>query len=156
MTSNGANGPTGRVLVAEDDKSVRDSLVRALTFEGYDVVTAEDGAEALMAVLDSQPDVIVLDVLMPHVDGLTACRRLRERGDRTPVLMLTARHEVSDRVAGLDAGADDYLVGPFVDELLAPSCALRRTSMSGQRRGAVGGDLSPDPARCQVRRRLDA
>src|SRR5277367_5756955 len=95
---------SGRVLVAEDDKSVRDSLVRALTFEGYEVSTAEDGAEALMAVLDTQPDVII-----PHVDGLTACRKLRERGDRTPVLMLTARHEVSDRVAGLDAGADDYL-----------------------------------------------
>ena len=131
------------MLVAEDDKSVRDSLVRALTFEGYDVVTADDGAEALMAVLDSQPDVIVLDVLMPHVDGLTACRRLRERGDRTPVLMLTARHEVSDRVAGLDAGADDYLVKPFaLDELLARLRALlRRTSMSGDDEVLRVGDL---------------
>ncbi len=130
---------SGRVLVAEDDKSVRDSLVRALTFEGYDVTTAADGAEALMAVLETQPDVILLDVLMPHVDGLTACRKLRERGDRTPVLMLTARHEVSDRVAGLDAGADDYLVKPFaLDELLARLRALlRRTSMSGRRRGAA-------------------
>jgi two-component system response regulator MprA len=152
MASNAAGGPTGRVLVAEDDKSVRDSLVRALTFEGYDVVTAEDGAEALMAVLDSQPDVILLDVLMPHVDGLTACRRLRERGDRTPVLMLTARHEVSDRVAGLDAGADDYLVKPFaLDELLARLRALlRRTSMSGDDEVLRVSDLSLDPARRQV------
>ncbi len=145
---------SGRVLVAEDDKSVRDSLVRALTFEGYEVTTAADGAEALMAVLDTQPDVIVLDVLMPHVDGLTACRRLRERGDRTPVLMLTARHEVSDRVAGLDAGADDYLVKPFaLDELLARLRALlRRTSMSGDDEVLRVADLSLDPARRQVRR----
>ena len=127
FSPSGKHGPAGRVLVAEDDKSVRDSLVRALTFEGYDVVTAGDGAEALMAVVESQPDVIVLDVLMPHVDGLTACRRLRERGDRTPVLMLTARHEVSDRVAGLDAGADDYLVKPFaLEELVARVRALQR------------------------------
>ena len=138
---------SGRVLVAEDDKSVRDSLVRALTFEGYDVTTAADGAEALMAVLETQPDVILLDVLMPHVDGLTACRKLRERGDRTPVLMLTARHEVSDRVAGLDAGADDYLVKPFaLDELLARLRALlRRTSMSGDDEVLRVGDLSLDP-----------
>jgi two-component system response regulator MprA len=144
---------SGRVLVAEDDKSVRDSLVRALTFEGYDVSTAEDGAEALMAVLDTQPDVIVLDVLMPHVDGLTACRKLRERGDRTPVLMLTARHEVSDRVAGLDAGADDYLVKPFaLDELLARLRALlRRTNITeGGEEVLRVGDLSLDPARRQV------
>ena len=159
MTSSGramhgasSDGASGRVLVAEDDKSVRESLVRALTFEGYDVVTAEDGSEALMAVLDTQPDVILLDVLMPHVDGLTACRRLRERGDRTPVLMLTARHEVSDRVAGLDAGADDYLVKPFaLDELLARLRALlRRTSMSGDDEILRVGDLTLDPARRQV------
>ena len=99
--------------------------------------------------------MIVLDVLMPHVDGLTACRKLRERGDRTPVLMLTARHEVSDRVAGLDAGADDYLVKPFaLDELLARLRALlRRTSMSGDTDEVLRvGDLSLDPARRQVRR----
>jgi two-component system response regulator MprA len=145
---------SGRVLVAEDDKSVRDSLVRALTFEGYEVVTAEDGAEALMAVLESEPDVILLDVLMPHVDGLTTCRRLRERGDRTPVLMLTARHEVSDRVAGLDAGADDYLVKPFaLDELLARLRALlRRTSLSDDGEVLRVGDLTLDPARRQVQR----
>src|SRR6476469_8056726 len=143
---------SGRVLVAEDDKSVRDSLVRALTFEGYDVTTAADGAEALMAVLETQPDVILLDVLMPHVDGLTACRKLRERGDRTPVLMLTARHEVSDRVAGLDAGADDYLVKPFaLDELLARLLALmRRTSVTGGEQVLTYGDLSLDPQRRQA------
>src|SRR5215218_7474560 len=144
---------SGRVLVAEDDKSVRDSLVRALTFEGYEVSTAEDGAEALMAVVETQPDAILLDVLMPHVDGLTACRKLRERGDRTPVLMLTARHEVSDRVAGLDAGADDYLVKPFaLDELLARLRALlRRTNMSeGSEEVLRVGDLSLDPARRQA------
>ena len=149
FSPSGKHGPAGRVLVAEDDKSVRDSLVRALTFEGYDVVTAGDGAEALMAVVESQPDVIVLDVLMPHVDGLTACRRLRERGDRTPVLMLTARHEVSDRVAGLDAGADDYLVKPFaLDELLARLRALlRRTSVTGEHGVLRSADLSLDPER---------
>jgi len=136
---------SGRVLVAEDDKAVRDSLVRALTFEGYEVSTAGDGAEALMAVLETQPDVIVLDVLMPHVDGLTACRKLRERGDRTPVLMLTARHEVSDRVAGLDAGADDYLVKPFsFSELLARIRALLRRPALQTGNRLVTGDLAMD------------
>jgi two-component system response regulator MprA len=143
---------SGRVLVAEDDRSVRDSLVRALTFEGYDVHIAADGAETLTAVLDTQPDVIVLDVLMPNVDGLTACRMLRQRGDRTPVLMLTARHEVSDRVAGLDAGADDYLVKPFaLDELLARLRALlRRTGVSGDDDVLRVDDLVLDPPRRQA------
>jgi two-component system, OmpR family, response regulator MprA len=146
------NVASGRVLVAEDDRSVRDSLVRALTFEGYEVFTAADGAEALTAVLDTQPDVIVLDVLMPNVDGLTACRVLRQRGDRTPVLMLTARHEVSDRVAGLDAGADDYLVKPFaLDELLARlRSLLRRTGVSGDEAVLRVGDLVLDPPRRQA------
>jgi two-component system, OmpR family, response regulator MprA len=143
---------SGRVLVAEDDRSVRDSLVRALTFEGYEVFTAADGAEALAAVNDTQPDVVVLDVLMPNVDGLTACRLLRQRGDRTPVLMLTARHEVSDRVAGLDAGADDYLVKPFaLDELLARLRALlRRTGVTGDEEVLRVGDLVLDPPRRQA------
>jgi two-component system response regulator MprA len=118
---------TARVLVAEDDRSVREAVERALTFEGYDVVTARDGAEALTTVLNDGPDVIVLDVMMPHVDGLEACRRIRARGDRTPILMLTALESVSDRVAGLDAGADDYLVKPFaLEELLARIRALLR------------------------------
>ncbi len=152
MASSSAPAATGRVLVAEDDRSVRDSLVRALTFEGYEVHTAADGVEALLAVVDTQPDVIVLDVLMPNLDGLSACRKLRERGDRTPVLMLTARHEVTDRVAGLDAGADDYLVKPFaLDELLARLRALlRRTGMSGDVEVLQVGDLVLDPARRQA------
>ena len=156
MANHGTPPAHGRVLVAEDDRSVRDSLVRALTFEGYEVHTATDGAEALLATVETDPDVIVLDVLMPNVDGLTACRKLRERGDRTPVLMLTARHEVSDRVAGLDAGADDYLVKPFaLDELLARLRALlRRGSVSGDEDGDVlrVGDLTLDPARRPVHR----
>jgi len=125
---------TGTILIAEDDRSVRESLERALRFEGYTPITAVDGAEALEVLTNQMPDAIVLDVMMPNIDGLTVCRRLRERGDRVPVLMLTARHEISDRVAGLDAGADDYLVKPFVlDELLARLRALlRRTSVTGR------------------------
>ena len=90
----------GHVLVVEDDRSVRDAVERALSFEGYDVTTARDGAEALAMVMNDPPDAIVLDVMMPHVDGLETCRRIRARGDDTPILILTARHEVSDRVGG--------------------------------------------------------
>lgn len=115
------------VLIAEDDEGVRTALSRALKFEGYDVVLAFDGAEALEAVSTAEPDVIVLDVMMPHIDGLTACRRMRSKGIETPILMLTARQEVSDRVAGLDAGADDYLPKPYaLEELLARLRALLR------------------------------
>jgi len=115
------------ILVAEDDRQVREALERILTFEGYSVVSVGDGAAALEAVDEHDPDVVVLDIMMPVVDGLTACRRLRARGDRRPVLMLTARDEVSDRVAGLDAGADDYLPKPFaLEELLARLRALLR------------------------------
>ncbi|MDH3307674.1 MAG: response regulator transcription factor [Acidimicrobiia bacterium] len=118
---------TMRVLIAEDDKGVRTSLQRALTFEGYEVTTAVDGAEALEGVKTTEPDVIVLDVMMPHIDGLTVCRRLRDKGVTTPILMLTARQEISDRVAGLDAGADDYLPKPYaLEELLARLRALLR------------------------------
>ena len=121
------------ILVAEDDRQVREALERILKFEGYGVVTVNDGAAALEAIDTHTPDVIVLDVMMPLVDGLDVCRRLRARGDRTPVLMLTARDEVRDRVAGLDAGADDYLPKPFaLDELLARLRALlRRTEVTG-------------------------
>jgi len=138
-----------RLLIVEDDEHVRDAVARALRYEGYDVHTAVDGNEALVRVLDVAPDAIVLDVLMPGTDGLTVCRRLRERGDHTPILMLTARHEVTDRVAGLDAGADDYLVKPFaLDELLARLRALlRRTSISGEEHVLRVGDLSLDPQR---------
>src|SRR3954465_16066581 len=124
---------TGKLLVVEDDERVRDAVARALRFEGYDVHTAVDGNDALLLVGPLAPDAIVLDVLMPGTDGLEVCRQLRGRGDATPVLMLPARHEVSDRVAGLDAGADDYLVKPFaLDELLARLRALLRRSGSAE------------------------
>jgi two-component system response regulator MprA len=149
-----ATSTLGRVLVAEDDQRVRDSLARALVYEGYDVATAVDGADALVSIADAAPDVLVLDVQMPNVDGLTTCRRLRQAGDRTPVLMLTARHEVSDRVAGLDAGADDYLVKPFaLDELLARLRALlRRSSVSGEADVLRVADLVLDPLRRRAHR----
>jgi two-component system response regulator MprA len=116
-----------RVLVAEDDRAVRESLVRALTLDGYAVRGVADGAAALDAVEADPPDAIVLDVMMPVLDGLSVCRRLRARRDRTPILILTARSEVPDRVSGLDAGADDYLSKPFaLDELLARLRALLR------------------------------
>ncbi|MER7755893.1 response regulator transcription factor [Kitasatospora sp. NPDC097643] len=118
---------THTVLIAEDDRAIRDSLSRALQLEGYRVSTAVDGAQTLAALAEQRPDLLVLDVMMPAPDGLEICRRLRAAGDRTPVLMLTARVEVPDRIAGLDAGADDYLVKPFdVDELFARLRALLR------------------------------
>jgi two-component system response regulator MprA len=118
-----------RVLVVDDEPPVRDALERALSLEGYRVDLAGDGAEALKKVATEEPDVIVLDVLMPGVDGLETCRRLRAEGHGLPVLMLTARDAVSDRVDGLDAGADDYLVKPFaLEELLARLRALMRRS----------------------------
>jgi len=117
------------ILVVEDDPSVRTALQRALTYEGYDVSTAIDGAEALEAMMGRPPDAVVLDVMMPYVDGLEACRRIRARGDDTPILILTALGEVADRVDGLDAGADDYMVKPFaLEELLARLRALLRRS----------------------------
>ena len=118
-----------RVLVVDDEPPVRDALERALSLEGYEVDLAEDGGQALKKVAIEEPDVIVLDVLMPGVDGLETCRRLRAEGHGLPVLMLTARDAVSDRVDGLDAGADDYLVKPFaLEELLARLRALMRRS----------------------------
>ena len=122
--------PSTRILIAEDDRAVREALDRALRLEGYETSLAADGSEALGAIDRAGPvDVIVLDILMPYVNGLDVCRALRSRGDRTPILMLTARHEVGDRVAGLDAGADDYLTKPFaLDELLARIRALLRRS----------------------------
>jgi two-component system response regulator MprA len=134
------------VLVVEDDLGVRESLQAALGFDGYHVEAVDDGDAALSRVTVVEPDLVVLDVMMPRVDGLTVCRLLRQRGFRTPILMLTARHEVSDRVAGLDAGADDYLVKPFaLDELLARVRALlRRTSDTDTEVRRVG-DLVLDP-----------
>ncbi|GAA2338126.1 response regulator transcription factor [Dactylosporangium salmoneum] len=119
-----------RILVVDDDAAVRDSLARTLRFEGYQVETAADGRQALDAVRADPPDAVVLDVSMPVLDGLTACRELRAGGLLVPVLMLTARDSVGDRVAGLDAGADDYLVKPFaLQELLARLRALLRRSL---------------------------
>lgn len=118
---------SGRILVADDDRAIREALARALALEGYDVVQAPDGAQALKLVGSSQPDAAILDVMMPNVDGLTVCRVLRAERNRLPILMLTARTETPDRVAGLDAGADDYLPKPFdLDELLARVRALLR------------------------------
>jgi two-component system response regulator MprA len=118
---------SGRILLADDDRAIRDALARALVLQGYDVVQAADGAIALSLVESSQPDAAILDVMMPNVDGLTVCRVLRSERNRLPILMLTARTETPDRVAGLDAGADDYLAKPFeLDELLARLRALLR------------------------------
>ncbi|MER7394624.1 response regulator transcription factor [Streptomyces sp. NPDC000151] len=118
---------TNTVLLAEDDRAIRTSLERALTLEGYRVLVVPDGVGALAAVHRDRPDMIVLDVMMPGIDGLAVCRVLRAEGDRTPVLMLTARVETADRVAGLDAGADDYVAKPFeIEELFARLRALLR------------------------------
>jgi two-component system response regulator MprA len=132
-----------RILIAEDDRAVRESLVRALQLEGYTVSSANNGAEALEAVRQGDPDVLLLDVSMPMVDGLTVCRVLRSEHNQVPVLMLTARTEPSDRVAGLDAGADDYLAKPYdLDELLARVRALlRRSSYVVEGAAELDGDL---------------
>jgi two-component system, OmpR family, response regulator MprA len=121
-----------RILYAEDDRAIRDSVVRALELEGYDVRAVGDGAQLMELVAEFDPQVIVVDVMMPYMDGLTACRRLRASGNHTPVLMLTARTETTDRISGLDAGADAYLAKPFdVEEFLAYIRALvRRVTVS--------------------------
>ncbi|MEU0200223.1 MULTISPECIES: response regulator transcription factor [unclassified Streptomyces] len=121
------------VLLAEDDRAIRNALERALTLEGYQVMAVADGVEALAQAHRNRPDVLVLDVMMPGIDGLQVCRVLRAEGDRTPILMLTALVETADRIAGLDAGADDYVVKPFdVEEVFARLRALlRRTSPVG-------------------------
>ena len=120
-------GDGARVLVVDDDPGVRRAVARALALHGFRIEAVEGGAEALREVSVSSPDAIILDVAMPEVDGLEVCRRLRAAGDRTPVLMLTARDTIADRVVGLDLGADDYLVKPFaLDELLARLRALLR------------------------------
>ena len=140
--------PSTRILIAEDDRAVREALDRALRLEGYETSLAAHGSEAL-EVLErgGQVDAIVLDILMPFVNGLDVCRKLRSRGDRTPILMLTARHEVGDRVAGLDAGADDYLTKPFaLDELLARIRALLRRAGPPPEAGVLRyQDLELDP-----------
>jgi two-component system response regulator MprA len=137
------------VLVADDDRAIRESLTRALELEGYGVVDVADGVEALTKVRRDPVDALILDVMMPGLDGLGVCRVLRADGDRTPVLMLTARVETPDRVAGLDAGADDYLPKPFeLDELLARLRALlRRAAPAGSERAEAlsVAELRVDP-----------
>jgi two-component system, OmpR family, response regulator MprA len=149
---------TMRIFVVEDDPAVRESLRRALQQEGFAVDLAGDGAEALRLLEEREvePDAIVLDVLMPEVNGLDVCRQLRRSGNRLPILMLTARDQVADRVAGLDAGADDYLVKPFaLEELLARVRALLRRSANGAVDVLRFADLELDPATREVRRNGD-
>ena len=143
-----------RILVVDDERAVRESLERALRLEGYEVELAAGGREALERVAHRAPDAIVLDVMMPHVDGLEVCRRLRSVSDHTPVLMLTARDAVSDRVAGLDAGADDYVVKPFaLEELFARLRALlRRAGPDSNGEVLRFADLALDPVAHEVRR----
>ncbi|MBE8518117.1 response regulator transcription factor [Amycolatopsis sp. H6(2020)] len=147
-----------RILVVDDDRAVRESLRRSLEFNGYQVQLASDGAQALEAIIADRPDAMVLDVMMPRLDGLEVARRLRSTGDDLPILVLTARDTVSDRVSGLDAGADDYLPKPFaLEELLARLRALLRRAMpegqNGQASEALSfADLTLDPGTREVRR----
>ena len=148
-----------RILVVDDDRAVRESLRRSLSFNGYSVELAHDGVEALDKIATERPDALVLDVMMPRLDGLEVCRRLRSTGDDLPILVLTARDSVSERVAGLDAGADDYLPKPFaLEELLARMRALlRRTKPEDAAAGSVPlrfSDLALDPATREVTRGL--
>jgi len=142
-----------KVLVVDDEPAVRDAVGRALRLDGFDVMTAIDGRDAIRRLPDVRPDAVLLDVLMPGLDGLEVCRRMRDTGDRTPVLMLTARDAVDDRVAGLEAGADDYLPKPFaLEELLARLRALlRRRPPRGMAPLRVG-DLTLNPDTHEVAR----
>jgi len=142
-----------KILVVDDERAVRESLRRALELEGYEIELADDGLAALAALEGDEPDAMILDVLMPGLDGLEVARRVRREGSRLPILMLTARVEVDDRVAGLDAGADDYLTKPFaLEELLARVRALlRRTHDDGTDQLAFG-DLELDPGTREVQR----
>ena len=142
-----------RILVVDDEPAFRQAISRALTLEGYQVEEAEGGAEALERLTDDGVDAIVLDVSMPAPDGLEVSRRLRDAGDRTPVLMLTARDAIDDRVAGLDAGADDYLVKPFaLRELLARLRALMRRGGESPGEVLCFADVRLDPAAYEVSR----
>src|SRR3954447_9682732 len=142
-----------RILVVDDEPAVRTSLERALSLEGYEVDLAAEGAAALDRLAAAPPDALILDVSMPRLDGLEVCRRMREAGDRTPVLMLTARDAIDDRVEGLDAGADDYLVKPFaLKELKARLRALLRRTAGPGDEALRFGDLVLDPVAYEVRR----
>lgn len=147
-----------RILVVDDDRSVRESLRRSLEFNGYDVETAHDGAEALAKTASVNPDAVIMDIMMPRLDGLEATRTLRSTGNDVPILVLTAREAVSDRVDGLDAGADDYLPKPFaLEELLARLRALLRRSARDANDDEVSepigyADLTLDPDTREVKR----
>src|SRR5215213_1206531 len=138
-------GPV-RILIVDDDRALRDALRRALVLGGYDTVSADSGAAALSEATSGAPDAVVLDIGLPDIDGLEVCRRLRGAGNRVPVLMLTARDAVEDRIDGLDAGADDYLVKPFdVGELQARLRALlRRSGLNGDTSGVTYKELRLD------------
>jgi two-component system, OmpR family, response regulator MprA len=141
-----------KILVVDDERAVRESLRRALALEGYDVDLAADGEEALERLRQSEPDALILDVLMPGIDGLEVSRRLRRSGSKVPILMLTARDAVENRVEGLDAGADDYVTKPFaLEELLARVRALLRRTTGGEEVLRFG-DLELDPSARQVTR----
>lgn len=150
-----------KVLVVDDEPAVRESLRRSLTFNGYNVVTAEDGVQALEVIEREHPEIVILDVMMPRMDGLEVCRTLRSQGDDRSILILTARDNVSDRVGGLDAGADDYLSKPFaLEELLARVRSLvRRSAVESQNNAANNrqteltfGDLTLNPETRDVSR----
>jgi two-component system, OmpR family, response regulator MprA len=143
-----------RLLVVDDEAAVREALALVLDLSGFEVTTAVDGREAIRTLALDSPDAVILDVLMPELDGLEVCRRMRAVGDRTPVLMLTARTEVSERVAGLEAGADDYLAKPFArEELIARLRALlRRTGWEGDEQILRFEDLELDPLAHEARR----
>jgi two-component system, OmpR family, response regulator MprA len=142
-----------RILVVDDDLAVCRSIDRALRLEGYEVATVATGHEALDAVAQNSPDALVLDLQLPDLDGLQVCRRIREAGNDTPILMLTARHGIDDRVQGLDAGADDYLVKPFaLEELLARLRALLRRRFEGEGGLLRFGELTLDLASREAHR----
>jgi two-component system, OmpR family, response regulator MprA len=143
-----------KILVVDDERAVRESLRRALELEGYEIELAEDGAQALERLgSDPEPDAMVLDVLMPGMDGLEVSRTVRRNGNKLPILMLTARTQVEDRVEGLDAGADDYLTKPFaLEELLARVRALLRRTSDGSGQTLRFADLELDPGTREVRR----
>jgi two-component system, OmpR family, response regulator MprA len=143
-----------RIMVVDDERAVRESLRRALELEGYEIDLAANGREALDLLASGvQPDALILDVLMPGVDGLEVCRELRRAGNQVPVLMLTARAEVENRVAGLDAGADDYVTKPFaLEELLARLRALLRRAAAGPSEVLRFADIELDPGTREVRR----
>jgi two-component system response regulator MprA len=153
LTAIGENDAmSSRILLADDDRAIRESVTRALELEGYDVTAVTNGVAALDAAATRAPDALVLDVMMPTLDGLAVCRQLRTRGDHSPILILTARTEVSDRVSGLDAGADDYLPKPFsLEELLARIRALlRRTNYDEPDHELQVADLRIDEAARRV------